>query len=63
MTRLPLAIALDLKPMVAEDSSMPLAEREGSFSGDQCPVVIVLWSGHCENSSNTVTANLEMCTE
>ena len=33
---------LDLKPVVAVDSSFPLAYRMGSFSVSvQCPVVIV----------------------
>ena len=42
---------LDLKPVVAVDSSLPLTEREGSFSsGAQCLVVIVLESEQRKDS-------------
>ena len=42
---------LDLKPVVAVDSSLSLTEREGSFSsGAQCLVVIVLESEQRKDS-------------
>ena len=42
---------LDLKPVLAVDSSLPLTEREGSFSsGAQCLVVIVLESEQGKDS-------------